>query len=128
MPNDVETPFCFLQSLTGASVVSTLVEIQRFKEGPKKATSWVENLECLSVSKYDEYILELDKKPRSGADSRNYVAVSHAWDYSVILETVLNGRYRARINGEIPLKPCRLRDEVLDRIVAYAQHFKVLKF
>ena len=109
-------------------MVSNLQQIENFRVHPEKSNLWAENLECLSVSDYDDSVLELSRKPSTGADARKYIAVSHAWRYSVKADTTPDGRYRTYTAPRTPPRPCKIRDEVLDRIIAYARYFEVPKF
>jgi hypothetical protein len=128
MGNDVKSPLGALQSLKEDSIVSNLLKIQNLVVDATKAVSWAENLKCLSISSYDDTILELSTKPSHGLDATNYIAVSHAWSYSRKSDQSLTGRYRARIAGRTRFRRCKVRDEVLDRVIAYAKHFKVSRF
>ena len=128
MSSDITDVFAALEGSTSDSIVSKILEIQRKCIENKKSIVWAKNLECLSIIDDKRKILGIGRKPNTGPEDNKYIAVSHAWAYSLIPENSSPGLYRIRSRPGGPTRPCKTRDEVLDRVISYAKHHNITRF
>lgn len=73
----------------------------------------------------DRKILGNVRKPNTGPHHSKYIAVSHAWAYSLIPQNATPGLYRINSSCAGTSRRCKIRDEVLDRVIQYAKHHDV---
>ena len=111
--------------IANTSLVSSLLRLQEFQSWNTKAKRWAENLKCLTTNRADSNRLELSSKPSKGRDRNKYVAVSWSWRYTPGLEKRASGNYTIYDPDRKIARKNKTRDEVLQRVLKYAEHERV---
>jgi hypothetical protein len=116
-----------------ASISSTLISIQKLKLPQGQIQRWIESLECLCIfsgrrtPRNDTKIQCIRRGYIDPRRSPAYIAVSYTWDPSHG-EAETTGGYHIETRVGQGFAPTKLRDNVVDRVIKYAQHHKVNYF
>lgn len=118
------------------SLVTRLVDAQRFTIDQEKSISFVENLECLTYDQsrpYERRSTDFRRKTINGFRQKRFVALSYTWDPSIPYENKTpSGKYRVaqapwEVSDQSSKRPLQspVRDRVFDRVTSYMRYQNV---
>lgn len=120
-------PCCNPKELEQSSVVSSLVEIARYRSPNDKSLSFIRTLTCLRVSQTGNYNLRLETQNAQRENDGNYIALSYCWEPTDEDDSVESGEYPVRdIDGQY-LRHTKVRNVLLNRVISYARRIKVTR-
>ena len=104
------------------TLISTILDIARLHTPNNKSNSWFKNLSCLRMNAASPNTLQIVKGTPYGNNDADYIAVSYSCTPTPTLECDRNGKYVViRARGD-PVRKSVVRDEVLERVLRYANH------
>ncbi|KAM0714666.1 hypothetical protein Q7P37_009964 [Cladosporium fusiforme] len=107
------------------TLVAKLLEIARFWAPNDKSEVWFENLSCLWLNANRPGALQVRQGTPKGCEFGSYIAVSYSWNHTPGLESPRNGKYAVTGTCGEYLRQSRVRDEVLFRVLRYAERHSI---
>jgi hypothetical protein len=104
------------------TLISTILDIARLHTPNNKSKSWFKNLSCLRMNAASPNTLQIVKGTPYGNNDADYIAVSYSWTPAPRLECDRNGKYIVTGAHGNPVRKSVVRDEVLERVLRYANH------
>jgi Heterokaryon incompatibility protein (HET) len=126
LEDDTQYPMLEVRNQYGKSLVLPLLQIQKHRTAEAKSIVWAQNLQCLFRAG-GEKVLHRTSISKHDATTSAYVAVSYPWKHSRY-ENSRTGSYRVEQLPEGYYRPSKVRDVILDRVVRYVEHHKLLGF
>lgn len=120
----VQNQCCQSQELDQSTLVTKLLEIERFRTPNNKSLEWIENLSCLWRDSAQPRTLQLESNPCRGVEG-DYVAVSYSWAITPGLESASSGGFTITDPKGDHFRQSVIRNEVLERVVRYADLKKI---
>jgi hypothetical protein len=104
------------------TLLSTILDIARLHTPNNKSKSWFKHLSCLWINAASPNTLQIVKGTPYGNNDADYIAVSYSWTPTPRLECDRNGKYVVTGARGDPVRKSVVRDEVLERVLRYANH------
>jgi hypothetical protein len=110
------------------SLVDKILQIGHHQSPNDKLRIWFENLICLWTDTNHSETLQIKQGIPYGCDDGGFIAVSYSFEHTPGLECDRNGRYIIVGPSEGFVRPSKVRDVLLRRILRYAKHKNVCRF
>ena len=104
------------------TLISTVLDIARVHTPNNKSKSWFKNFSCLRMNAASPNTLHIVKGTHYGNNDADYIALSYSWTPTPRLECDRNGKYIVTGAFGDPVRKSVVRDEVLERVLRYANH------
>nr|POF02614.1 hypothetical protein CFP56_58246 [Quercus suber] len=118
-------PCCTIEELDQSTIVDKLLSVESLAVPNAKSTDFFDNLKCLWIDSNNTNPLRLKGWSTQSNDENLYIAVSYSWEPTPSTESCQTGGYRiVDTQGGSP-RSNQVRDEILRRVISYAQWHKI---